>query len=56
MITLDGNAIDIDDVRSSQVFILVCDNLFSQTGLDPSADHTIHLKMNRMELMTMFLC
>ncbi|KDR73393.1 hypothetical protein GALMADRAFT_252009 [Galerina marginata CBS 339.88] len=40
-VTLDGNTTDVDGVRPSRNF--TCAPLFSQTGLDPTVQHTIKL-------------
>ncbi|KAJ7054507.1 hypothetical protein C8F01DRAFT_1324099 [Mycena amicta] len=38
-VTLDGKSTDIDGVRPGG--LLVCETLFSQTGLDPTVEHNI---------------
>ncbi|KAF8901385.1 hypothetical protein CPB84DRAFT_1846886 [Gymnopilus junonius] len=40
-VTLDGQATGVDDMRPSRAF--TCSTLFSKTGLDPTAQHTISL-------------
>ncbi|KAJ7698608.1 hypothetical protein B0H17DRAFT_1006583 [Mycena rosella] len=48
-ITLDGKSTDIDGVRPGGA--LLCYTLFSQTDLDPTADHNISLSIKGLSLL-----